>query len=109
MGRRVLIGPVAITAVGVLGYASADPPNTHRGGEIELAVLITRPVTSRQGGMPARSAGGGSGVSWAPNGATVYFGQDNSTAAAAHRVGETSSRGVGRGLPRFTAMLAVDG
>lgn len=53
------------------------------------------------------SAGGGSGVSWAPDGGTVYFGQDNSTAVAAHRVGATSSRRVGRGLPQFTAMLAI--
>jgi len=54
------------------------------------------------------SEAGGSGVGWAVDGSTVYFGQDGSTAVAGYRLGDAAARPVRTGLPRFSALATID-
>lgn len=50
----------------------------------------------------------GAGVSWTHDGASVFFGEEGSTAISSYTLGDSSARRIRDNLPRFTAILAID-
>lgn len=65
-------------------------------------------LESGQSRLVPGSTEGGSGVSWAPDGRVVYFGQDASTTVSSYVLGEASSRRIREGLTAFTALLVIE-
>jgi hypothetical protein len=86
------------------GRALALVATTQDGGQ-QLVLVDTQTGTTQP--VPG-SMNAGAGVSWTHDGASVFFGDEDSTAISSYHLGDSSSRRIRDHLPPFTAILAVE-